>query len=77
MASNNKTEGFIPINGGYRNLIPFQKAEIIYDGTFYFTNRFFQKYDRTIDQIVQAVRSGVNKILPKQVWHQPLQRKQR
>ena len=56
------TEGFIPTHGGYRNLITYQKAEIIYDGTVYFTKRFFQKYDRTIDQMVQAARSGKQNI---------------
>jgi len=56
------TEGFIPAHGGYRNLITYQKAEIIYDGTVYFTKRFFQKYDRTIDQMVQAARSGKQNI---------------
>ena len=54
--------GFIPVHGGYRNLITYQKAEIIYDGTVYFTNRFFKKYDRTIDQMVQAARSGKQNI---------------
>lgn len=54
----NDNEGFIPIHGGYRNLITYQKSEVIYDGTIYFTNRFFKKYDRTIDQMVQAARSG-------------------
>ena len=49
--------GFIPKHGGYRNLITYQKSEIIYDGTIYFTKRFFQKYDRTIDQMVQATGS--------------------
>jgi len=57
-----KNPGFIPIHGGYRNLITFQKAEIIYDGTVYFTKRFFKKYDRTIDQMVQAARSGKQNI---------------
>ena len=57
-----KKEGFIPTHGGYRNLITFQKAQIIYDGTIYFTNRFFRKYDRTIDQMVQAARSGKQNI---------------
>ena len=56
------TEGFIPAHGGYRKLIAYQKAEIIYDGTVYFTKRFFQKYDRTIDQMVQAARSGKQNI---------------
>lgn len=55
-------EGFIPQHGGYRNLISYQKAEIIYDGTVYFTKRFFKKYDRTIDQMVQAARSGKQNI---------------
>jgi len=56
------TEGFIPKHGGYRKLISYQKAEIIYDATVYFTNRFFRKYDRTIDQMVQAARSGKQNI---------------
>ena len=57
-----KSQGFIPKHGGYRNLITYQKAEIIYDGTVYFTNRFFRKFDRTIDQMVQAARSGKQNI---------------
>jgi four helix bundle suffix protein len=62
MNPNNNPEGFIPQHGGYRNLITYQKAEIIYDGTVYFTGRFFKKYDRTIDQMVQAARSGKQNI---------------
>ena len=58
----NNKEGFIPTHGGYRNLITYQKSEVIYDGTIYFTNRFFKKYDRTIDQMVQAARSGKQNI---------------
>jgi len=60
--SQNK-EGFIPKHGGYRNLITYQKSEIIYDGTIYFTKRAFRKYDRTIDQMVQAARSGKQNIV--------------
>ncbi|MFN8250873.1 MAG: four helix bundle suffix domain-containing protein [Ferruginibacter sp.] len=59
---NNHTGSFIPPHGGYRKLITFQKAEIIYDGTVYFTKRFFNKYDRTVDQMVQAARSGKQNI---------------
>jgi len=63
MNSDNKNnEGFIPTHGGYRNLFSYQKAEIIYDGTVYFTNRFFHKYDRTVGQMVQAARSGKQNI---------------
>jgi four helix bundle suffix protein len=56
------TQGFIPTHGGYRNLFSYQKAEIIYDGTVYFTKRFFNRYDRTIGQMVQAARSGKQNI---------------
>ncbi len=55
-------EGFIPPHGGYRKLFSYQKAEIIYDGTVYFTNRYFHKYDRTVGQMVQAARSGKQNI---------------
>lgn len=60
---NQNKEGFIPKHGGYRNLITYQKSEIIYDGTIYFTGRAFKKYDRTIDQMVQAARSGKQNIV--------------
>jgi four helix bundle suffix protein len=63
MEAENNTDGFIPKHGGYRNLITYQKSEIIYDGTIYFTKRFFTKYDRTIDQMVQAARSGKQNIV--------------
>ena len=62
MQNKQNTDGFIPLHGGYRNLITYQKAEIIYDGTIYFTNRFFRKFDRTIDQMVQSARSGKQNI---------------
>ena len=62
MAENNEQQEFIPKHGGYRNLLSYQRAEIIYDGTVYFTNRFYRKYDRTIDQMVQAARSGKQNI---------------
>ncbi|MBZ4190444.1 four helix bundle suffix domain-containing protein [Niabella beijingensis] len=54
--------GFIPAHGGYRSLLSFQKAEIIFDGTVFFCRRFFKKYDRTIDQMTQAARSGKQNI---------------
>ena len=60
---NQNSKGFIPLHGGYKNLITYQKSEIIYDGTIYFTKRFFQRYDRTIDQMVQAARSGKQNIV--------------
>lgn len=62
MTYDQNKEGFIPAHGGYRNLITYQKSEIIYDGTVYFTKRFFRKYDRTVDQMIQAARSGKQNI---------------
>ena len=55
--------GFIPPHGGYRELRCFQKAEIIYDFTHRFCELFLHRGDRTIDQMVQAARSGKQNIL--------------
>lgn len=49
---------FLDQRGDYRSLKAFKKAECIYDITFYFANTFLQRGDRTIDQMVQAARSG-------------------
>ena len=56
-------DGFIPVHGGYRNLLSYKKSEIVYDGTVYFCGRFFQKYNRTIEQMEQAARSGKQNIV--------------
>ena len=52
----------IPPHGGYRNLKSYQNAEIIYDATVVFCNRFIPKRSRTHDQMVQAARSGKQNI---------------
>jgi len=57
------TNGFIPPHGGYANLLSYRKAEIVYDATVYFCDRFFNRRDRTHDQMVQAARSGKQNIL--------------
>jgi len=56
-------DGFIPKHGGYERLITYQKSEIIYDGTYYFCKKYFHPYDRTIDQMIQAARSGKQNIV--------------
>jgi four helix bundle suffix protein len=56
-------EHFIPPHGGYEDLLSFQKARIVYDGTVRFCERFLEKRDRTCDQMVQAARSGKQNIL--------------
>ena len=48
----------IPPHGGYRNLKSFQTAEIIYEATAAFCDRFIDRRSRTHDQMVQAARSG-------------------
>ena len=53
---------FLPHGGSYRNLIVYQKTECIYDVTFFFAHHFLEKGDRTIDQMVQAARSGKQNI---------------
>ena len=53
----------LPPRGDYRTLLSFQKAEVVYDITFRFAHKFLARGDRTIDQMVQAARSGKKNIL--------------
>ena len=50
--------GFLPRKGNYEALLGYQKAEVLYRITFDFTARHLPKRDRTVDQMVQAARSG-------------------
>ena len=52
------TNTFLRQKGNYRDLIAFQKAECIYDITFFFAHKYLSIGDRTVDQMVQAARSG-------------------
>ena len=49
--------------GGYRSLVAYRKAEVIYDLSFYFCSKYINRGDRTIDQMVQAARSGKQNII--------------
>ena len=49
--------------GDHRNLICYRKAELIYDITYHFAYSAFGRGDRTIDQMVQAARSGKQNIV--------------
>jgi four helix bundle suffix protein len=53
----------LPPHGNYRGLRSFQKAEIVYDLTYRFCQRFLSRGDRTVDQMVQAARSGKQNII--------------
>ena len=52
----------IPKHGGYRKLKSFQIAQLVYDITVRFCERYIDKFSRTRDQMVQAARSGVQNI---------------
>lgn len=55
-------EPLIPKHGGYRRLKSFQLAQLIYDVTVRFCERYVDKRSRTCDQMVQAARSGTQNI---------------
>ena len=56
-------EPLLPRTGNYRKLYTYQKAEAIYDITYYFCKNYLQRFDRTVDQMVQAARSGKQNIV--------------
>lgn len=64
--SNQKTPNppytFLPQHGHYRHLRVYQVTEMIYDITYYFTQHYLQRGDRTVDQMIQAARSGKQNI---------------
>lgn len=62
MAREEFPAGFLPAYGNYAGLKSYQKSEIVYDLTHRFCTRFLSKGDRTIDQMVQAARSGKQNI---------------
>lgn len=52
----------LPKRGNYTQLRSYRKAEIVYDLTYRFCERFLRKSDRTVDQMVQGARSGKQNI---------------
>lgn len=50
-------------HGGYKKLLTYQKSDVIFQGTAVFVRRFLERGDRTIDQMVQAARSGKQNII--------------
>jgi four helix bundle suffix protein len=55
-------ESLIPQHGGYRKLKSFCVAQLVYDLTVRFCDRYVNPRSRTHDQMVQAARSGVQNI---------------
>ena len=62
LKNSDEPEGLIPKHGGYRNLKSFDIAQLVFDVTVRFCNRYIDKRSRTHDQMVQAARSGVQNI---------------
>ena len=53
---------FLPQKGHYNNLVCYKKSEVIFDLTYYFVQKWLSKGDRTVDQMIQAARSGKQNI---------------
>lgn len=62
MSENTDKDGLIPKHGGFRSLKTFQLAQLIYDITVRFCDKFVNPRSRTHDQMVQAARSGAQNI---------------
>ena len=58
-----REDQLLPPHGHYEALKSYRKAEIVYDLTYHFTTRFLSRGDRTVDQMVQAARSGKQNIV--------------
>lgn len=54
----------IPNQGtNYKKLLSYQKCDVIFQITYYFCSHFLSKGDRTVDQMIQAARSGKQNII--------------
>lgn len=47
----------------YKKLLSYQKADVIFQITYFFCKNFLQKGDRTVDQMIQAARSRKQNII--------------
>lgn len=56
-------EKLIRSNGNYKTLLCYKKASTIFLLAYYFCEHYLSKGDRTIDQMVQAARSGKQNIV--------------
>lgn len=58
----NDTKHLIPKHGSYRQLKSFQVAQLAYDVTVRFCDKYIDRFSRTKDQMIQVARSGVQNI---------------
>ena len=61
-SNNNTPAPFLKPLGGYRRLRVYKVTEIVCDLTYHFAHTYLEKGDRTMDQMVQAARSGKQNI---------------
>lgn len=61
--SHNSHSPILPPRGDYQTLLSYQKSEVVYQITYRFCQRFLKKGDRTVDQMIQAARSGKQNIV--------------
>lgn len=61
--SHKSQSSILPPRGDYQTLLSYQKSEVIYQITYRFCQRFLKKGDRTVDQMIQAARSGKQNIV--------------
>ncbi len=57
------SQRLIPPRGDYQTLFSYQKSDVIYQITYRFCEKYLTKGDRTVDQMVQAARSGKQNII--------------
>lgn len=53
----------VPNRNNYKKLLSYQKTDVIYQMTYYFCTNFLSRGDRTVDQMIQAARSGKQNII--------------
>lgn len=58
-----QSRDFIRQKGNYEELLCYKKSVCVYDVTFYFAHTYLQRGDCTIDQMIQAARSGKQNIV--------------
>lgn len=54
---------FIKQKGNYEELLCYKKSMCVYDVTYYFAHKYLRRGDRTVDQMIQAARSGKQNIV--------------
>ena len=67
----------IPNKCNYENLLSYKKTKVIFELTYYFCHTYLSKGDRTIDQMIQAARSGKQNIVGSDAQQAPLLQKRK